>query len=230
MKALGVLQSLDGHQPLPKDFHFNEDIFDTSSQTSQTSFDNGFSPYEIKPVSTGVSLPDTSLDRVPSMSRNNDSTSSTSSRAHSPSTHATSLSPFSSGLPDIKEDPMLGDTMSFKPLRPKHCPMPPRVNTMPVKPVPLDVPLPIDTPMHNTPEELTYDTRFMPVEQQPWQMNNDMSFNPSLMLTPGQIMMNYGNMPASQVADDSWQSWIDLNPKYASLDPFVWAQFLCVDR
>lgn len=83
--------------------------------------------------------------------------------------------------------------------------------------------------MHNTPEELVYDTKFMPVEQQSWQMNDDMTFNPSLMMTPGQIMMNYGNVPAPPVSDASWDAWIDMNPKYASLDPFVWAHFLCFD-
>jgi hypothetical protein len=216
VKSLGVLQTTAGHQPLPQDFHFNEDIFDLASQTSQSShFDLDFSSYDFKPVLTGTSSPESHIARIPSLTSNADSLSSASSRAQSeiPLTHATSLSPFSSGPKDINGDSMLAEVMPQKALRPRHCPMPPRVDTMPVKPTPLDAPTPLDIPMHNTPEALAYETTFMPVEPHSWQMNNEMMYNPGLMMTPGQLMMNYSNMPAP-IADASWDAWIDMTPTY----------------
>jgi hypothetical protein len=113
---------------------------------------------------------------------------------------------------------MLAEVMPQKALRPRHCPMPPRVDTMPVKPTPLAASMPMDVPMHNTSEEHACDTTFMPIEPHPWQMDNEMMFSQSLMLTPGQLMMNYSNMPAP-IADASWDAWIDMTPTYVSSHP-----------
>lgn len=238
VRSLGVLSDTQGHQPIPEDFHFNESLPGSSPALSNTDF----SEYDLKTAFPSTSAPEIVMARVPSLV-NHASASTVTSRAQSEaasiqSTHTASISPVAGGFPfPASARPSPPSIMGRQHNGPMYCPLPPRPNAAPVKPIR------IDSATDGLIDQ-TQDVKYMPWNQT-WD-NNDISATPSFMTTysmntnenrilNGNANMNMNmnmeymynnNMPPTQGLDDNWNAFIDEHPEYVSLDPVVCFNFL----
>jgi len=223
---LDVVQGVTSHQqPVPADFTFNETLTGRHDDALEASMPD----LDTMPTFSTPSSQASPLEAKPVFSHK-DSTSTTSSRAPSvaPSTHSStySFSPRSTQISSIKTELQeASPTTKRRPSRPTFCPLPPRLDMMPVVPIPMDM---SDGDFLGSFDE--YQQPAFPLMSD-WQMinnsnsnNNDMGLNTSLM--PPLYGMDHSAYSNQNATPEAWNSWVDEHVEYVSLDALVWSRFL----
>ena len=215
-----MVRGITGHQqPIPPDFNFDE----TLTGRLDDSLDTSIPDFDTMPTFGTPSSQASILEGKPIFSHK-DSMSEASSRAQSvvASTHSSihSLSPLCTQLISIKTETLYPSPTSGRAQRPTFCPLPPRMNTMPVVPIPLDM---SDSEPLGSLED--YQQSSFPMMSD-WQLNN----NNNIGLDSTLIGMNFSAYSNQIATPEAWNSWVNEHPEYASLNPFVWSRFLSHGR